>query len=956
MKHFLVPLLFFISPVIYAQTANIGGIINDYTPIKSYNPCNNSLNVVDASRFKIGDTVLIIQMKGAIIDTTNTPNFGKINDYKEAGNYDYNFVSGKVGNAILLKLKLERNYNYTIGKVQLIRVPFYNDAIIQSTLSCLPWDGDIGGVLAFFVKNKLILNSDIVASGKGFRPGTPLNSEIVTLNEQGYFYDPTSNNGGEKGEGIQNISIDKNYGRGSPSNGGGGGNAHNSGGGGGGNGGIGGDGGDQWAPGKTITENVGGKGGKLLVTNGNINKIFLGGSGGMGQANNQREFLSGAGGGIILITASSLNNNNFKIISNGNDAQGAPNSAECKDGMAGGGAGGSIVLDIANVLNPVAVEAKGGKGADHIAQNVLHGPGGGGGGGMVMTSNSIFSTNYSINISGGINGVNVYHNNDPYGATSGSAGVQYSNFKLLIDSVPFKKNIDSVILRDTALNCYLIALGGFAYTNSKPIVSWKWDFGDGTINYAQRVTAHLFPQSGNYLVKLIVTDSDGCIDSISKLITVKGINITKSPDTSICKGNSVKIFASGGSMYQWTPATSLDDSAISNPLATPSVTTKYYVQVSESAVCSKKDSITITVKPLPVISTSNDTTICTGTSINLLAIGGNSYSWSPSNSLNNPNINNPVATPKTSTTYFVVSKGINGCSKEDSIKIVIHTKPNISITNDTSICKNSSIQLNVSGGSTYAWSPSNTLSNPNIKNPIASPTSTTNYLVKVTDKFTCKYNDSVLISIRPKNNFSISPDTSVCSKQSLQLLASGGDQYLWSPSSYLNNQNIGNPIATVDTTITYTVLIIDNVCKDSAILSSKIMALPLPFISASKSNDITCSAPFSQLSATGGKNYSWSPAATLDNPTISSPKASPSATTLYLVTGTAENGCKSFDTISIKVFFTLNRNFDIPNAFTPNNDGLNDCFGVKYLGDIKDFNFSIYNRYGQRVFHTNDPS
>jgi gliding motility-associated-like protein len=624
--------------------------------------------------------------------------------------------------------------------------------------------------------------------------------------------------------------------------------------------------------------------------------------------------------------------------------------------MAGGGAGGSIVLDIANVLNSVAVEAKGGKGADHIAQNVLHGPGGGGAGGVIMTSNSSFLPNYTINFPGGINGVNVYHGNDPYGATAGSAGVKYSDFKLLIDSVLFKKNIDSLKISDTALNCLVVAFGGKYITNSKPIISWYWDFGDGTSNFALVNTAHVYAQLGDYTVKLIIRDIDGCADSITKLISLKGINITKSPDTSICKGSSVKIFASGGSFYQWTPATSLDDPTISNPLATPVVTTKYYVQVSENAVCTKKDSITITVNPLPVISTSNDTTICGGTSVNLFANGGNSYNWIPSNTLNNPNVNNPIATPIASTTYFVVAKGSNGCSNNDSIKISIHPKPNISITSDTSICKNSSIQLNASGGISYVWSPSNTISNPNIKNPIASPTLTTRYLVNVTDNFTCKYNDSVLITIRAKNNFSISPDTSVCSKQSLQLLASGGDQYLWSPSTFLNNQNISNPIATVDTTTTYKVLIIDNVCKDSSILSSKITALSLPVITASKSNDITCSVAFSQLSAMGAKNYTWSPSATLDNPNISNPKASPSATTLYRVTGADQNGCKSVDTISIKVTFTTNRNFDIPNAFTPNNDGLNDCFGVKYMGDIKDFNLSIYNRYGQRVFHTNNPS
>ena len=72
----------------------------------------------------MGDTVLLIQMKGAVIDTTNTPAFGTVIDYKNAGNYEYNYVKSKSGNIIELKNKLTRQYNIPLGKVQLIRVPY----------------------------------------------------------------------------------------------------------------------------------------------------------------------------------------------------------------------------------------------------------------------------------------------------------------------------------------------------------------------------------------------------------------------------------------------------------------------------------------------------------------------------------------------------------------------------------------------------------------------------------------------------------------------------------------------------------------------------------------------------------------------------------------------------------------------------------------------------------------
>src|SRR5688572_7564013 len=94
------------------QTASIGGIINNYTPALSFNACTNELVVQDALAFKIGDTVLLIQMKGAVIDSSNTSNFGSITDYKNAGNYEFNYVHSKSGNTVRLKNGLTRQYNF----------------------------------------------------------------------------------------------------------------------------------------------------------------------------------------------------------------------------------------------------------------------------------------------------------------------------------------------------------------------------------------------------------------------------------------------------------------------------------------------------------------------------------------------------------------------------------------------------------------------------------------------------------------------------------------------------------------------------------------------------------------------------------------------------------------------------------------------------------------------------
>ena len=101
-------------------------------------------------------------------------------------------------------------------------------------------------------------------------------------------------------------------------------------------------------------------------------------------------------------------------------------------------------------------------------------------------------------------------------------------------------------------------------------------------------------------------------------------------------------------------------------------------------------------------------------------------------------------------------------------------------------------------------------------------------------------------------------------------------------------------------------------------------------------------------------NYSWTPAPGLNNSSIANPIATPGISTLYKVIGEDINGCLGSDTVTVKVDFNMKALYLLPNSFTPNNDGLNDCFGIKYWGVVQELDFSIYNRYGEKVFHTNE--
>ncbi|MEI6948380.1 LamG-like jellyroll fold domain-containing protein [Paraflavisolibacter sp. H34] len=142
---------------------------------------------------------------------------------------------------------------------------------------------------------------------------------------------------------------------------------------------------------------------------------------------------------------------------------------------------------------------------------------------------------------------------------------------------------------------------------------------------------------------------------------------------------------------------------------------------------------------------------------------------------------------------------------------------------------------------------------------------------------------------------------------------------------------------------------------DSLVTLLRLTVHAPPAVTLSRSNDIDCLLGTARLRATGGQRYAWTPAASLSNALVPDPVARPAATTLYRVRVTAANGCSSEDSILVKVGTEQAANGHlVPTAFTPNNDGKNDCFGVPFWGATTGFSLSVFNRWGQRVFYTTD--
>lgn len=211
---------------------SISGIVNSYTKVLEIKlECQRTvLKVSSTTGFQTGDRVLIVQMKGADIDISNTSTFGTVRDYRNTGNYELASIAVIDANDISLQKPLLRSYDPN-ASVQLVSVPVSEKMTIANIVTAKPWDGSSGGIVVLQA-DTLDFQSNIDVSYEGFRAGrVSISVPMNTVTD--YYFSFVSQKGGEKGEGIVEYQSSFEAGRGPLANGGGGGNAVNTGGGGG---------------------------------------------------------------------------------------------------------------------------------------------------------------------------------------------------------------------------------------------------------------------------------------------------------------------------------------------------------------------------------------------------------------------------------------------------------------------------------------------------------------------------------------------------------------------------------------------------------------------------------------------------------------------------------------------------------------------------------------------------
>jgi len=344
----------------------------------------------------------------------------------------------------------------------------------------------------------------------------------------------------------------------------------------------------------------------------------------------------------------------------------------------------------------------------------------------------------------------------------------------------------------------------------------------------------------------------------------------------------------------------------------------------------------------PSISVSSDTSICYGQTLTLSAIGANQYTWIPSDASQTLSGNSIIIQPD-STVQYIINATLGSCSITDSVLVTVNPSPNITISpNQITICQGDSIQLLASGSNSFNWTPNSFITCDTCANPIAFPDSTQSYIV-TGNIGNCADTAAVSIQVIEPIVVTISGDTSLCFGDSLTLIASGGQSYIWSTNDSTSQ-------ITISPTQTGIITVIANsgFCTDTSSFNYNVW--PSPFISAGDDTTIHFGGS-AQINALTLNQVYWSPSNGLSCSDCPNPIARPLVPTTYCAFVTNSFGCQASDCVKINVD-TICPNLFIPNVFSPAAGGNseNDCFKLFGADCIKSMELTIFNRWGEKVF------
>ncbi len=360
-------------------------------------------------------------------------------------------------------------------------------------------------------------------------------------------------------------------------------------------------------------------------------------------------------------------------------------------------------------------------------------------------------------------------------------------------------------------------------------------------------------------------DGIGCTATATRIVTVNplpNISIAPATATTVCEGVSTVLTASGGVSYSWSPATGLNATTGTSVIATPLTTTTYTVTGTNANGCQKTATKLITINPAPVITVSPATAvICAGSNITLTASGANTYAWSPSATLSASTGATVTATPFTTTTYNITGTSTSGCTRTVTKTVTVNPLPLVTITpaTPTAICAGSNVQLNALGATTYSWSPTTGLNNPNSATVFAFPTVTTTYTVTgITNGCTGTATKTITVNPLPTATATAAGPTAFCEGGSVDIVANTGTglTYQWRR----NNQAIPGATSLIYTATqsgVYNVVVSNVNCSaNSGFVNVTVSTMPVAAISL-QGPATFCQGGNVLLQATTGNGYTY---------------------------------------------------------------------------------------------------
>lgn len=288
------------------------------------------------------------------------------------------------------------------------------------------------------------------------------------------------------------------------------------------------------------------------------------------------------------------------------------------------------------------------------------------------------------------------------------------------------------------------------------------------------------------------------------------------------------------------------------------------------------------------------------------------------------------------------------------LSITINTYPVTTISGNSPLCTGDTLILTATGGAQYDWTGPGGFSSTGATASIndAQPAQSGKYFVTVTANG-CASLDSTLVTIHPVPLAVAGPAiSSICEGNEVQLTASGGVRYQWLPVTGLSSPTIASPVARPTDTTNYAVVVYNEFsCSDTATVTVNVISRPYANAGPDKSIFAGDTAQLEGTATGDDIDFSWSPVLNMSNAQSLNPVVTPPISTDYILTVVSNLGC---GTTSDAMHVFVYKDVLVPNAFTPNKDGINDSWHIPALNALSKFDVRVFNRYGQIVFHTSN--